>query len=98
MAKLYGHGSIEQVDKNKFRITLSAVLELSKNTTETLVPVLANTLDGMLMTPYTMCSSTICFRIVPSTPLLAVRKPVGNTIAPLPFSFSEFSTCWMKQV
>ena len=39
---LYGHGC---------HTTLSVFLELSKNNTDTLVPVLANTFDGILIQP-----------------------------------------------
>ena len=77
-------------------MTFSAEAALSKNRTETFVPVFANTLLGIEIQPYTQRLSTIFVRTFLSTPLLAVMNPVGMTIAPLPFVFSELMRCWIK--
>ena len=62
------------------------VLVLSKNKMETFVPVVAKILLGIETTPRSIFSSTSFSRIFFSMPLCAVRKPVGTTMAALPFA------------
>ena len=66
---------------------------LSKTKTETLVPVVAKILLGILITPLSQPLSISASRIFFSIPLCAVIKPVGTTIAALPFSFNEYIIC-----
>ena len=53
------------------------------------VPVVAKIFDGIETTPDNQFSLTNFCRIFLSIPVGAVRKPVGTTIAALPFSFNE---------
>ena len=76
--------------------TTSSLLALSINKIETLVPVVAKILEGMDTTPASILFSTRCSRIFLSMPDWAVIKPVGNTIAALPFSFRLNKICWIK--
>ena len=57
---------------------------LSNNKTETLVPVLAKILLGILTTPRSILRLIIASRILRSMPLCAVINPVGTTTAAFP--------------
>ena len=72
----------------------SYFFDLSKKTMDTLVPVLAKMLEGMLTTPRSIWASTIFLRIARGILPLAVRKPVGTTTAACPSSSIEATMCW----
>ena len=68
------------------------------NNTDTFVPVFAKILEGIEITPFNQCLSIILSLIAFSIPDWAVIKPVGTTIAALPFSFNEYKICWINNV